>query len=265
MHKSDQERSIGIVYLVGAGPGAADLITVRGLRYLRQADVVLYDRLVAIELLEEAPAHAQRIHVGKVPGQPHMAQDEINRLMIHLACQGLTVVRLKGGDPFVFGRGGEEALALRAAGVPCQVVPGVSSAFAVPAAVGIPLTHQHLARSFAVISGHARPPLSERLAGGPQATSCATLPEYDWDALAAMDTVVCLMGVKTLPALAQRLLAAGRAPQTPVAIIEWGTMPAQRVIIGPLAEIAEIADKARVRPPATIVLGNVVALHQALQ
>lgn len=261
--------SIGFVYLVGAGPGDPELITVRGLRRLQRADAVLYDKLAPPALLDEAPAHARLINVGKAPNRHCMVQEDINRLLIELAHEGLQVVRLKGGDPFVFGRGGEEALALRAANIPFEVVPGISSAIAAPAAAGIPLTYQHLARSFAVITGHSRLPLNRRLdrANGAMTDKEVTdgLDHHDWAALAGIDTLVCLMSVRSLSAIVARLLDNGRAPETPVAIVERGATPEQRVFTGALSEIADIAALAGVRSPAAIVFGNVVALHQALK
>lgn len=264
----------GVVYLVGAGPGDPGLITVKGLALLRTAGAVLYDRLAPASLLDEAPPHAQRIDVGKAPGRQQMSQEGICQTMIDLARGGQAVVRLKGGDPYVFGRGGEEALALAAAGVPCQVVPGVSSAIAVPAAAGIPVTYQHLSRSFVVITGYTRPAAQERLAHAAAPTNgsaetgygaSGSLDHWDWAALAALDTIVCLMGVANLPEIAAGLLAAGRPADTPAAIIERGATPQQRVVAGPLDGIVALAEAAAIQPPAVIVVGNVVALHQALQ
>jgi siroheme synthase len=264
----------GTVYLVGAGPGDPELITVRGLRRLRAADAVLYDKLAPQELLDEAPPHARLINVGKAPNRHCMVQEDINRLIIELAQEGLNVVRLKGGDPFVFGRGGEEALALRAANIPFEVVPGVTSSIAAPAAAGIPVTFQHLARSFAVITGHSRLPLNRRLdrESGDTINSGMTdkevtdgLEHHNWAALAGIDTLVCLMSVRSLPSIVARLLDNGRSPETPVAIVERGATPEQRVTTGALSEISDIATRAGVRSPAAIVIGNVVALHQALK
>ncbi|NOX62184.1 MAG: uroporphyrinogen-III C-methyltransferase [Chloroflexi bacterium] len=252
----------GVVYIIGAGPGDPDLITVRGLRLLQQAEVALYDRLVPRALLMETPQDCERIYVGKAAGVAAMPQEEIINLMIHHARANRRVVRLKGGDPYVFGRGGEEALALRAARVPFVVVPGVSSAVAVPALVGIPLTHQHLARGFAVVTGHTRHetyPASQR----PQDDD--PLGHLDLEALAAIDTVVVLMGVRRLAALSEGLQQAGRSPDTPVAIIENGATPKERLVCGRLADIAAKAAQASVQPPAVIVIGNVVALQPALQ
>jgi uroporphyrin-III C-methyltransferase/precorrin-2 dehydrogenase/sirohydrochlorin ferrochelatase len=261
----------GTVYLVGAGPGDPELITVRGLRLLQKADAVVYDRLAPPELLDEAPAQALRFDVGKAPGHQglRMSQEQISQLLVRLAQQGLaTIVRLKGGDPYVFGRGGEEALALRAAGVAIAVVPGVTSAVAAPAAAGIPLTYQHLGRSFVVVTGQTRLGQAEALAqenGNGAQDGEPTLEHLSWPALAAIDTVVCLMGVASLPAIVRGLLGAGRDPATPVAIVERGATPQQRVVTGALAQIADLAAAAAIRSPATIVVGNVVALQRALK
>lgn len=234
----------GVVYLIGAGPGTADLITVRGLRYLHQADVVIYDRLVSEDLIAEAPAHAERIYVGKAPGHHTCSQVEIHALMVSRARAGKTVVRLKGGDPCVFGRGGEEIQALREAGIPFVVVPGVSSATGVPTAAGIPLTHRDVAGAFAVVSAHR----------------AGARDEVDWAALARVDTLVILMGVAHLEEMARRLMEHGRAAETPVAVIERGTLPDERVLLGTLADIGDRARQVNVRPPATIVVGEVVRL-----
>ena len=267
--KSQSDNQGGFVHLVGAGPGDPDLITVRGLRCLQAADAVLYDKLAPVELLKEAPTHARLVNVGKAPNRHCMVQEEINQLIIELAQEGLSVVRLKGGDPFVFGRGGEEALALRAADIPFEVVPGVTSAIAAPGAAGIPVTYQYLARSFAVITGHSRLPLNRRLdrANGTMTDREITdgLDHHNWSALAGIDTLVCLMSVRSLSAIVTRLLDNGRDPETPVAIIERGATPEQRVTTGALHEIADIAAQVGVQPPAAIVFGNVVALHHALK
>ncbi len=237
----------GIVYLVGAGPGDPGLITVKGLDYLRRADVVLYDRLIHPQLLDEAPPDAERIDVGKESGHHSRPQAEINALLISKARQGKTVVRLKGGDPFVFGRGGEEAEALASARIPFEVVPGVTSAIAVPAYAGIPVTHRQFASAFTVVTGHTC---------GSEA--CAV----DWSSLATGGTLVFLMGVGHLAEIASQLTAHGRSPQTPAAVIGWGTTAAQVVVQGTLADIAEKAKE--VSPPATIVVGEVVNLRQEL-
>ena len=245
----------GFVYLVGAGPGDPDLITVRGLKTLQSADVVVYDRLVNPHLLAEIPAHATTIYVGKQPGPRvagsslHTGQREIEQILIREARRGKRVVRLKGGDPFVFGRGGEECQALAAAGVAYEVVPGISSALAAPAYAGIPVTQRHMATSFTVVTGHT--------AG---ADDCAV----DWQRLPLDGTLVILMGVRNLPHIAQQLLLHGRDADTPVAIVQQGTTAQQSVVGGTLGSIAAQAAAANVRAPAVIVVGEVAALHQEL-
>jgi uroporphyrin-III C-methyltransferase len=234
----------GTVHLVGAGPGDPELVTVRGLRLLRCADVVVHDRLVHPGLVAEARPGAERIDVGKAPGRPSPSQEEIHALLIDRARAGLSVVRLKGGDPFVFGRGGEELLACAAAGVRCEVVPGVTSAVAAPAAAGIPVTHRGLAASFAVLTAHR----------------AADLDDVDWGALARVDTVVVLMGVARLRYVAANLIRAGRPRGTPAAIVERGTWPGERIVTGTLANLATRATEANVHPPATIVVGEVATL-----
>ncbi len=240
----------GVVYLVGAGPGRADLITVRGLQILRQADVVLYDRLIAPELLDALPPHAIRIYVGKKMHHHAVPQKDIQQMLIHFARQGKLVVRLKGGDPFVFGRGGEEALALRGAGVPFEVVPGVSSAVAAPAYAGVPVTHRGVARAFAVITGHQ----AATHGGGP----------VDWSAFASIPTLVILMGVTRVKEIVAGLLAAGRAEDTPAMVVEWATTERQRIVQAPLGELPEKIALADIRSPAVIVVGEVVSLGEWL-
>ena len=239
------------MYLVGAGPGDPDLITVKGLQCIRRADVIVYDRLVSEELLDEARPGAELVYAGKAPRQQDLTQDEINALLVARARAGKTVVRLKGGDPFVFGRGGEEAEACAAAGVVCEVVSGVSSAVGVPGCAGIPVTHRGVAGAFAVVTAH-------------RADARDGAGDVDWGALARIDTLVILMGVERLPHVVALLAAHGRAPSTPVAIIENGTLPGQRVTAGTLATIAQQASDAGVQSPATIVVGDVVALRGRL-
>lgn len=241
---------LGTVHLVGAGPGDPGLITVRGLALLRQAEVVIYDRLVNPALLDEAPPEALRIFAGKVTGTHCLPQEQINALLVAHARRGRRVVRLKGGDPFVFGRGGEEAEALAEAGILFEVVPGVSSAVAVPAYAGIPLTHRRLSSSFAVVTGHEDVSQDE--------------PGVDWQRLAtAVDTLVILMGVRALPRIVGELVAHGRAPETPVALIRWGTTEAQKTITGTLADIVD--KSAGLRPPVVAVIGEVVSLREQLR
>ncbi len=239
----------GSVALVGAGPGDPGLITVRGRRLLRRADVVVYDRLVHPHLLGLAPPRAQRVFVGKAGGHHLLEQEAINDLLVLHARRGRRVVRLKGGDPFVFGRGGEEAEALAAAGIPFEVVPGVTSAVAAPAWAGIPVTHRDLASSFAVVTGH----------------ESAHRPRVDWARLAgAVDTLVILMGLAALPRIARELVAAGRSPSTPATVVRGGTTIDQVIVAGTLANIAERAEAARLEPPAVVVVGEVAALGDRL-
>jgi len=229
------------VYLVGAGPGDPGLLTIRGAQLLAAADVVVHDRLAEASLLDLAPTTAVRIDVGKSPGGP-VHQDEINALLVERGLAGQAVVRLKGGDPFVFGRGGEEAAALLAAGVPFEVVPGVSAAVGVPAYAGIPVTHRGLSTSFTVVTGHSRHAVDD---------------DIDWESLARVgDTVVVLMGVAHRAEIARRLMRGGAPSTTPVAAIRWGTRPDQRTIRTTLAELHACS----LEPPVTMVIGRVAAL-----
>jgi uroporphyrin-III C-methyltransferase/precorrin-2 dehydrogenase/sirohydrochlorin ferrochelatase len=237
----------GVVYLVGAGPGDPGLITAKGLELLRSADVVVYDRLVSLALVAEAPASAERVFVGKHAHGTGAVQEDINALLVDRARRGLTVVRLKGGDPFVFGRGAEECEALHAAQVPFEVIPGVTSATAVPAAAGIPITHRRLASAFAVVTGHE--------CGGPS--------DLDWEALARIPTLVVLMGLGALPEIARKLVAHGTRSDIPAAVIASGTLPAQRVVVGTLTTIAALAAEAGLEPPAIVVVGEVVQVRRS--
>jgi uroporphyrin-III C-methyltransferase len=240
----------GKVYLVGAGPGDPELITVRGLRVLRQATVVLYDRLVHPQLLQEAPREAKQLYVGKEGGTHCVPQNQINQLLVTYAQRGETVVRLKGGDPFVFGRGGEEAEALVSAGIPFEIVPGVSSALAAPAYAGIPVTHRRFASSFAVITGHEE--------NGRETT-------HDWAKLAtAVDTLIVLMGVSNLPSIVSELVYHGRSPQTPIALVRWGTFSEQEALVGTLDTIVEKVTLHPLPPPVVTVIGEVVTLRERL-
>jgi uroporphyrin-III C-methyltransferase len=234
------------VYLVGAGPGDPELMTVRGATLLARADVVIYDRLIAHSLLDLAPPSAERIDVGKRPGRP-TRQSEINALLVEHGGLGHEVVRLKGGDPFLFGRGGEEAEALRAAGIPYEVVPGVTSAFAAPAAAGIPVTHRGLAADFAVVSGHRDP---ERAEAG-----------WNWAELAVGPaTLVLLMGMDNLAEITAELIRHGRPADTPAAVIQSATLPGQRVLRAPLGGLAARSGAAGLTAPAVVVIGAVAAL-----
>jgi len=241
----------GTVYLVGAGPGDPGLMTARALELIAEADVVLYDRLIPPGALDGARPDAELRYVGKQPGAPALPQDEINALLVQLGESGKVVVRLKGGDPFVFGRGGEEAEALAAAGVPFEVVPGVTSGVAASAYAGIPVTHRDAASAVAFVTGHEDP------AKGDGA--------LDWDALARFPgTLVLYMGVKALATIAERLIAAGRDPDEPAAVVERGTLPAQRSVTAPVSRIAERAAEVGIRPPAITVVGPVTDLHDTL-
>lgn len=248
-------RDSGIVYLIGAGPGDPGLITVRGRERLTRADVVLYDRLIGDELLETARPEAELIYVGKSAHKHKLSQDEINALLVEKAKAGLKVARLKGGDPFVFGRGGEEAQVLAAAGIRFEIVPGITSPIAVPAYAGIPVTHRDVASNFAVVTGHRRK-------GGEAADEGLGL---DWSALAKIDTLVVLMGVGNLPVIARELLTAGREPETPAALIRWGTTPRQQMVSGSLKSIVDRASEEGIRPPAVLIVGDVVSLGDELR
>jgi uroporphyrinogen III methyltransferase/synthase len=248
----------GRVSLVGAGPGDPGLITVAGLDRIREGDVIVYDRLVNPRLLGHAREGAELINVGKMPDDSH-DQEAINRLLIEKAREGKRVVRLKGGDPFVFGRGGEEAEALRAAGIDFEIVPGVTSAVAVPAYAGIPVTHRGVAQSFAVITAHEADP---HVAQGPSLEP-GRGTGLDLRAVGA-DDLVFLMGVKTLPEVVRKLTEAGRAPETPVAVISWGTTPEQRTVTGTLADIVDRVREAGITAPAVTVVGDVVRLRETL-
>jgi uroporphyrinogen III methyltransferase/synthase len=242
----------GKVYLVGAGPGDPGLITVKGLECLKKADVVIYDRLVDDRLLEEAPPRAEKIYVGKGRGCHAMEQKEINLLLISKTREGRVVVRLKGGDPFVLGRGGEEAEVLAANNIPFEVVSGVSSAYAVPAYAGIPVTHRRLASSFTVITGHEDPEKGES--------------SIDWSRISTGgDTLVFLMGMGNLAQIAEKLVQNGRLPSTPVAVISQGTSPEQRTLVGTLEDIGGRARKEGFEPPAVIVVGEVVNLREQIR
>jgi uroporphyrinogen III methyltransferase/synthase len=241
----------GRVYLVGAGPGDPGLLTARALELIATADVVLYDRLIPAAALAGARTDAELIYVGKEGGGPSMPQAQIEQTLLERARAGSTVVRLKGGDPFVFGRGGEEAEALHAAGISVEVVPGVTAGVAAPAYAGIPVTHRDAASGVAFVTGHEDPAKPESA--------------LDWHALAGFPgTLVVYMGVRQLAAIAERLLAGGRAGDEPAAVIERGTLADQRVVTGTLETIAERAAVDRVRAPAIAVFGPVVALRERL-
>ncbi|MDO0823422.1 uroporphyrinogen-III C-methyltransferase [Desulfosporosinus nitroreducens] len=244
--------SKGYVYLVGAGPGDPKLITIKGSECIAKADVLVYDRLASRRLLTLARPDCELIYVGKSPDRHTLKQDEINQVLVDKGLEGKIVTRLKGGDPFVFGRGGEEAEALLNAGIQFEVVPGITSAIAVPAYAGIPVTHRDLTSSFAVITGHEDPTKNET--------------SIHWDHLAlSHGTLVFLMGMENLPLIAQKLMENGKKPTTPVGIIQWGTRPEQRTLVGQLDTIAEEVKMQEFTNPSIIIVGEVVSLREKLQ
>jgi uroporphyrin-III C-methyltransferase / precorrin-2 dehydrogenase / sirohydrochlorin ferrochelatase len=235
----------GQVALVGSGPGDPELITVKGRRLLARADVVVADRLVPGLLIDELRPEVELVDAAKIPYGPSVAQEEINRVIVERALAGKFVVRLKGGDPFVFGRGGEEVLACAKAGVPVTVVPGVTSSIAAPALAGVPVTHRGVAHEFTVVSGHVAPEHGDSL--------------VDWAALARLrGTLVILMGLKNLPRIAERLIAEGKPADTPAAVIQEGSMASERVLRSTLGEVAVAVAEAGLKPPAVVVVGEVV-------
>ncbi len=242
----------GKVFLIGAGPGDPGLFTLKGVECLRRADVVVYDYLAGERLLEHAREGAELVYVGKKGSDHTMEQEDINQLLVEKGREGKIVARLKGGDTFIFGRGGEEALALSEAGVPFEVVPGISSAYSVPAYAGIPVTHRGYTSDVAFITGHEDPTKEES--------------SIDWDKIATgVGTLVFLMGVKNLPRITERLMAGGRPADTPVALVRWGTTPRQQTITGTLADIARKVEEAGFKAPAITVVGEVVSLRERLR
>jgi uroporphyrinogen III methyltransferase / synthase len=241
---------IGKVYIIGAGPGDPGLITLKAIECLREADVVVYDFLVNEELLKYAQEGARFIYAGKKGGDHSLSQDKISALLVHEALAGNVVARLKGGDPFIFGRGGEEAELLAINDVPFEIIPGVTSAIAVPAYAGIPLTHRGLTSTVAFVTGHEDPTKDKS--------------DIDWQALAGIGTLVFLMGVKNLSQIAEALIAHGKAPETPAALIRWGTMPQQEILTEKLSDIAACALVRGFSPPAILVVGKVVELRESL-
>jgi uroporphyrinogen III methyltransferase/synthase len=242
----------GLVYLVGAGPGDPELITAKGLRCIRTADVLIYDYLAAKAFLSHVSAACECIYVGKKGGDHTLSQDSINALIVEKAAAGNVVTRLKGGDPFIFGRGGEEAEVLVEAGIPFEVVPGVTSAIAAPAYAGIPLTHRDYTSTLAFVTGHEDPTKKSS--------------SIDWPSLAkGIGTLVFFMGVKNLPSIVERLVQNGRAPETPVALVRWGTTSRHRTVTGTLKTIVARAKAAAMKAPAIIVVGKVVELRDTLQ
>ncbi|HSP70681.1 MAG TPA: uroporphyrinogen-III C-methyltransferase, partial [Bryobacteraceae bacterium] len=230
------------VYLVGAGPGDPGLITVKGKKILERADAVLYDNLASERLLEHAPAAAERIYVGKKRAQHEMSQEEISALLIDRARRGWTVVRLKGGDPFIFARGGEEIEALAAAGIPFEIVPGVTTPLGLAAYTGVPLTHRQHTSAVTFVTGH-------------------NVEAIDWGKIGSAETVVLFMGLVNFPAIAREMIARGRSPKTPAMVVRWATRPDQETLVGTLATLPDQIVQKALRPPATIVIGEVVALR----
>ncbi len=239
------------VYLVGAGPGDPGLLTVKGKIILEHCDVVLYDALVAPEILALVPPNAEKLYVGKRGNHHSLPQADITKLLVQKAQTAAVVVRLKGGDPFVFGRGGEEMLALRAAGIDVEVIPGITAGIAAPAYAGIPVTHRTLSASVLFVTGH------EAIG--------KDRPDVDWQAIATcVGTIVIYMGIHNLPLIVPQLLAGGRDPETPVAVIRWGTTPQQVELTTTLAALPEHYDSPALHPPAIVVIGEVVNLGAAL-
>lgn len=242
---------MGKVYLVGAGPGDPELITVKGMKCIQTADVILYDRLINEELLAYAKRDAELIFCGKLPGYHAMQQETINHFLVRHAKKGKTVVRLKGGDPFVFGRGGEEAEALAKHGIEFEIVPGITSGIAAAAYAGIPVTHRDVSSSVAFITGHKRDGSSE---------------DMKWESLAkGIDTLAIYMGVGNLPYIREQLLKHGKSASTPAAVIQWGTLYEQRTVTATLGTIVEAVEQAQIHNPSMIIIGEVVTLREKIQ
>jgi uroporphyrin-III C-methyltransferase len=242
--------AIGKVYLVGAGPGHPQLLTLKAYDLIRTADILIYDRLIQEETLAFARSDVERVYVGKAPGRHQSRQDEINSVLVAAAHRGTIVVRLKGGDPVLFGRGGEEAEHLAENGIPFEVVPGVTAGLSVPMAAGIPVTHRDFASTVALVTGHRRDDQEMR--------------ELNWSALAQMDTLVFFMGVSKLPEISQRLMAHGRLPTTPAAVVQMAYWPGEQAVVGTLKDLPQRAIDADIRPPATIIVGEVVKVRDRL-
>lgn len=242
----------GIVYLIGAGPGDPGLMTVRGLECLKIADVIIYDYLANPAFLDAVADHAEKIYVGKRKGRHHRPQEEINRLLVEKAAEGKTVARLKGGDPYVFGRGGEEAQRLHSEGISFEVVPGVTAGFAAAAYAGIPLTHRDYTTSLALVTGHENP--------------AKKMSSLDWDKLASgVGTLVFYMGMANLALISGKLIEHGRSPKTPVAVIRWATTPRQQTLVATLETVVEKAAESGIGPPAVILVGDVIGLRDDLR
>ncbi|KGR87765.1 uroporphyrinogen-III C-methyltransferase [Lysinibacillus odysseyi] len=242
---------MGKVYIVGAGPGDPDLITVKGLRAIKEADVILYDRLINKELLTYAKPDAELIFVGKMPNYHGVIQDRINTLLVQHGKKGKVVARLKGGDPFVFGRGAEEAEVLAEAGIPFEIVPGITSGIAAPAYAGIPVTHRDYGSSFAIVTGHMREGKDDSI---------------KWESLATgIDTLAIYMGVGNLPYICQQLTKHGKSGDTPVALIHWGTTDVQKTVTGTLNTIVELVQQENIENPSMIIVGEVVKVRGKIQ
>ena len=241
----------GKVFICGAGPGDPKLITLKAMETLNNCDVVLYDRLVCKEIIDQIPDTAEKIYVGRSIGDPTTHQDNTNNLMVEQAKEGKIVLRLKGGDPFIFGRGGEEAEYLVEHNVEFEIIPGITSAVGSAAYAGIPLTHRHFASSVAIVTGHEDPEKNE--------------PVVKWDKLAeTVDTIVILMGIERLESISHNLIKAGLCKETEIAVIENGTTTKQRAIKGTLSDIIERVKRAKIKPPAIIIIGKVVSLQEKL-
>jgi uroporphyrin-III C-methyltransferase len=241
---------MGKVYLVGAGPGDPDLITVKGLRCIREADVILYDRLVNKELLEYAKPDVELINCGKLPDYHLLQQETINRFLVKYARKGKIVTRLKGGDPFVFGRGAEEAEECQKAGIPYEIVPGVTAGIAAPAYAGIPVTHRDYSSSFTIVTGHRRAGEEDNV---------------KWDVISkGSETIAIYMGVKNLPYIREQLLKHGKNSDTPVALVHYGTLEKQKTVVGTLGTIVDVVRQEKITNPSMIVIGEVVRLQSKL-
>jgi uroporphyrinogen III methyltransferase/synthase len=255
----------GIVYLIGAGPGDEGLITVRGAQLLAVADVVVYDALANVRLLDRCREDAERIYVGKKASAHSLTQEQINALLVEKAFAGKSVARLKGGDPFIFGRGGEECEALAKASIRFEIVPGITAAIAAPAYAGIPVTHRDFNSSFTLITGHEKeqkyqdPAAAARAADTPAGAS-----DLDWTALAKLPCLAFYMGAKSLPRICRKLIDHGMAPTTAAATIQWGTTPRQRTVVGTVQTLPEIVKAAGIGPPALTIIGRVVELRQTM-
>ncbi|WP_342575798.1 uroporphyrinogen-III C-methyltransferase [Solibacillus sp. FSL K6-1781] len=240
----------GFVYIVGAGPGDPKLLTIRALECIQIAEVILYDRLVNPEILKHAPAHCELIYCGKEPGKHGLIQDEIHRVLVEKAQQNKQVVRLKGGDPFVFGRGAEEAAVLRNENIEFEIVPGITAGIAAPAYAGIPVTHRDYATSFAIVTGHGREEKGQDF--------------LSWASLAQIDTIAFYMSIRNIEHITKSLIRHGKKPTTPVAVIEWGTTSNQRTITGKLETISEQIQQEKMVNPSMILVGDVVGIREEI-